>query len=139
LRAGRLGRKTSVDGNDMTETSRFDSQASEVVDDLLPLGFECYDNDRTVELYFVDWAYVLKITIRWTRFIFGIAINALIDPFESIDSVANVDESGSIFGLDRKLSAKMQRRVGPPVLQPFHSRLAVIKAYDRIASRTIKF
>ena len=27
---------------------------------------------------------------------------------------------GLLAGLDRKLSAKMQRRVGPPVLQPFY-------------------
>ena len=27
---------------------------------------------------------------------------------------------GILAGLDRKLSAKMQRRVGPPVLQPFY-------------------
>ena len=27
---------------------------------------------------------------------------------------------GILSGLDRKLSAKMQRRVGPPVLQPFY-------------------
>ena len=27
---------------------------------------------------------------------------------------------GFLAGLDRKLSARMQRRVGPPVLQPFY-------------------
>ena len=27
---------------------------------------------------------------------------------------------GLLAGLDRKISARMQRRVGPPVLQPFY-------------------
>ncbi len=35
---------------------------------------------------------------------------------------------GLLAGLDRKLSAKMQRRVGPPVLQPFYD---VLKLFEK--------
>ena len=35
---------------------------------------------------------------------------------------------GFLAGLDRKLSARMQRRVGPPVLQPFYD---VFKLFEK--------
>lgn len=35
---------------------------------------------------------------------------------------------GLLAGLERKLSAKMQRRVGPPVLQPFYD---VFKLFEK--------
>ena len=35
---------------------------------------------------------------------------------------------GLLAGLDRKLSARMQRRVGPPVLQPFYD---VLKLFEK--------
>ena len=35
---------------------------------------------------------------------------------------------GLLAGLDRKFSAKMQRRVGPPVLQPFYD---VFKLFEK--------
>ena len=35
---------------------------------------------------------------------------------------------GLLAGLDRKLSARMQRRVGPPILQPFYD---VLKLFEK--------
>ena len=39
---------------------------------------------------------------------------------------------GLLAGLDRKLSARMQRRVGPPILQPFYD---VLKLFERKSRR----
>lgn len=43
---------------------------------------------------------------------------------------------GFLAGLDRKLSAKMQRRVGPPVLQPFYD---VLKLFEKEKMAPTKF
>lgn len=42
--------------------------------------------------------------------------------------------AGLLAGLDRKLSARLQRRIGPPLLQPFYD-LAKLFAKERITSR----
>ena len=41
---------------------------------------------------------------------------------------------GLLAGLDRKLSARMQRRVGPPILQPFYD---VLKLFEK-EKQTVK-
>ena len=43
---------------------------------------------------------------------------------------------GLLAGLDRKISARMQRRVGPPVLQPFYD---FFKLWDNEAQRFYVF
>ena len=51
----------------------------------------------------IDFTYFAKLLIASIAFgIFGCVLGCLLD------------------GLDRKISAKMQRRVGPPILQPFY-------------------
>ena len=44
---------------------------------------------------------------------------------------------GLLAGLDRKLSARMQRRVGPPVLQPFYDVLKLFEKEKQTVTRTI--
>ena len=42
---------------------------------------------------------------------------------------------GLLAGLDRKLSARMQRRVGPPVLQPFYDVLKLFEKEDQTVTK----
>jgi formate hydrogenlyase subunit 4 len=46
---------------------------------------------------------------------------------------------GLIVGLDRKISARMQRRVGPPILQPFYDVLKLFEKEKVVVSRTQNF
>ena len=36
---------------------------------------------------------------------------------------------GLIYGIERKVKARMQRRIGPPVLQPFYDSLVLCILY----------
>jgi ech hydrogenase subunit B len=42
---------------------------------------------------------------------------------------------GTLFGIDRKITARMQRRVGPPVLQPFYDVLKLAKKHTQVVNR----
>lgn len=46
---------------------------------------------------------------------------------------------GLLAGLDRKFSAKMQRRVGPPVLQPFYDVLKLFEKEDQTVTKVQDF
>lgn len=46
---------------------------------------------------------------------------------------------GLLAGLDRKLSARMQRRVGPPVLQPFYDVLKLFEKEDQTVTKVQDF
>lgn len=46
---------------------------------------------------------------------------------------------GILAGLDRKLSARMQRRVGPPVLQPFYDVLKLFEKEDQTVTKVQDF
>ncbi len=42
---------------------------------------------------------------------------------------------GILFGIDRKITARMQRRVGPPVLQPFYDVLKLAQKHTQVVNR----
>ena len=46
---------------------------------------------------------------------------------------------GLLAGLDRKFSAKMQRRVGPPVLQPFYDVFKLFEKEDQTVTKVQDF
>lgn len=46
---------------------------------------------------------------------------------------------GLLAGLDRRITAKMQNRVGPPILQPFYDVLKLLSKENLIVSRSQNF
>ncbi len=42
---------------------------------------------------------------------------------------------GILFGIDRKITARMQRRVGPPLLQPFYDVLKLMQKNTQVVNR----